>query len=113
MAATIVHGQADRRDVLRGRDLLRPGGQRVYADAIRTSTQPGGLGDVTLTTNPTMDRRSSVTISFSGSLASSGSLIDGFYNFKIDANQVIRLRAASSMAEPVPAAITPSPVYRE
>ena len=47
------------------------------------STQPGGNGPVALTAIPANGSMSAVTITFS-----TGSLIDGFYNLKIDASQV-------------------------
>jgi hypothetical protein len=45
-------------------------------------------GNVALIANPSTGPASSVTITFSGSFTENGSLIDGFYNFSIDADQV-------------------------
>lgn len=53
----------------------------------RTGTG-GVIGDVALTANPATGPASSVTITFSGSLTEFGSLVDGKYDFTIDAAQV-------------------------
>ncbi|MFL5327753.1 MAG: beta strand repeat-containing protein [Gemmataceae bacterium] len=53
------------------------------------STSPGLTGPVTLVTNPATGPASSVTITFTGAFAdSTGSLVDGVYNFSIDASKV-------------------------
>ncbi|MFL5329709.1 MAG: reprolysin-like metallopeptidase [Gemmataceae bacterium] len=54
-----------------------------------SSTSPGTTGPVTLMTNPVAGPASSVTITFTGTFAdSTGSLVDGIYNFSIDASKV-------------------------
>ena len=53
-----------------------------------TSTSPGTFGSVSLTANPSSGATDSVTITFSGTYSSYTSLVDGFYNFKIDASKV-------------------------
>ncbi|MFL5327467.1 MAG: beta strand repeat-containing protein [Gemmataceae bacterium] len=53
------------------------------------SSSAGTAGNVALTTNPVAGPASSVTITFSGTYAdSTGSLVDGIYNFSIDATKV-------------------------
>src|SRR5206468_1214020 len=50
---------------------------------------PGGaIGDVVLMATPTSVPTGSVTLTFSGPLTENGSLIDGRYDFTIDAAQV-------------------------
>src|SRR5262249_19793273 len=63
-------------------------GSVVSAFTLHRSGTGGTIGDVTLTANPTNGPASSVTITFSGSLTEFGSLVDGLYNFTIDAAQV-------------------------
>jgi hypothetical protein len=54
-----------------------------------TSSSAGTAGNVALTTIPAAGQASSVTITFSGTYAdSTGSLVDGLYNFTIDASKV-------------------------
>ncbi|MFL5327469.1 MAG: beta strand repeat-containing protein [Gemmataceae bacterium] len=54
-----------------------------------TSSSAGSTGPVGLVANPANGPASSVTITFTGSFAdSTGSLVDGLYNFSIDAQQV-------------------------
>ncbi|MFL5330068.1 MAG: beta strand repeat-containing protein [Gemmataceae bacterium] len=54
-----------------------------------TSSSAGTAGPVTLVANPPNGPASSVTITFTGTYAdSSGSLVDGLYNFLIDASKV-------------------------
>ncbi|MFL5327468.1 MAG: M36 family metallopeptidase [Gemmataceae bacterium] len=54
-----------------------------------TSSSSGSAGPVGLVANPTNGPASSVTITFTGGFAdSTGSLVDGLYNFSIDAQQV-------------------------
>src|SRR6185369_13000527 len=53
------------------------------------STTPGPNANVTLIASPATGPASSVTITFSGGLTEAvGSLIDGLYDFTIDASQV-------------------------
>ena len=55
------------------------------------SSQPGGSGTVAFTSSPANGSTSAVTITFTPSTTfvhPSGSLFDGFYDLKIDANQV-------------------------
>ena len=55
------------------------------------SAQPGGSGTVAFTSSPANGSTSAVTITFTPSTTfvhPSGSLFDGFYDLKIDANQV-------------------------
>ncbi|MFL5330019.1 MAG: beta strand repeat-containing protein [Gemmataceae bacterium] len=54
-----------------------------------TSSSPGSAGPVGLVANPNSGPASSVTITFTGGFANStGSLMDGLYNFAIDAQQI-------------------------
>ncbi|MFL5327511.1 MAG: hypothetical protein ACJ8C4_01240, partial [Gemmataceae bacterium] len=55
-----------------------------------TSFSPGPTGNVNLVMNPATGPATSVTITFAGALAdATASLIDGFYNFSIDASNVV------------------------
>ncbi len=48
----------------------------------------GTIGDVSLNLNPAGGPTSAVTITFTGALSEFGSLVDGFYNFAIDATKI-------------------------
>ena len=63
-------------------------GNVADAFTLYRSSSGSNTGNVTLTANPSTGSATSVTITFSGSLTEYGSLIDGFYDFTIDATQV-------------------------
>jgi hypothetical protein len=63
-------------------------GPVANAFALFRSGSGAPTGNVTLLASPATGPASSVTITFSGSLTTNGSLNDGFYDFTIDADQV-------------------------
>lgn len=64
------------------------------AFTLHRSGTGGTTGDVALIANPTNGAASSVTITFSGSFTEHGSLIDGFYDFTIDASKITGIGGA-------------------
>jgi hypothetical protein len=63
-------------------------GDVTAAFTLHRSGTGGTVGDVALKANPATGPASSVTITFSGTLTESGSLVDGLYNLIIGAAQI-------------------------